>query len=84
LEDITVEDFIEVSNSDKIEEPIDTESNANQIDRNVISNKTDYKDNEEKKSETAVSTPEKQSSDSAADEPDPADAIDWLIKKRSK
>jgi len=84
LEDINIEDSIEASNSDPIGDSIDTESNANQLDRKVISNKTDYKDNKEKKSEAAVSTLEKQSSGTAAAEPDPADAIDWLIKKRSK
>ena len=81
MEDVPIENSIEVPNSGEMKERLYTEGNANPIEQNIISNKAD---NKEKKSEIPVSTSGKQSLDTAATEPDPADAIDWLIKKRSQ
>jgi type II secretory pathway predicted ATPase ExeA len=80
-ENITQESLTEPFNSGEMEDPIDYEVIANQKDQNIISNQTDQRDEE---SEADVSVTRKQSSDTLAEEPDPAKVIDWLIKKRSQ
>ncbi len=80
-EDITQKDLIEPSNSGEMGNHIDYEVIANHIDQNIIPNTTDERD---EKSEAEVSASGKQSSDTAAEEPDPTNVIDWLIKKRSQ
>jgi type II secretory pathway predicted ATPase ExeA len=75
------ESLIEPAISGEMEDQIEYEVIANQMDRDIVSDKNIEED---RTSKTDASAPRKQDSDTVTEEPDPTNVIDWLIKKRSQ